>query len=114
MCPPLSVSEIEELRPKDNRAPRFLIGPVPHLPVHRYLMRATEIAHAQLGSNVSFGRAYSEPVESGGDAVVRRKAVYRIGWPEGFVGELVSDKKVSFSVRSDRRSVVIKITRRSP
>src|SRR5215475_6930870 len=38
------------------------------------LMCATEVADAQLGPALSFGRAYAEPVENGGDAVVRQYA----------------------------------------
>ena len=38
------------------------------------LMHGTEVADAQLGPALSFGRAYSEPVEKGGDAVVRQYA----------------------------------------
>ena len=38
------------------------------------LMCATEVADAQLGPALSFGRAYAEPVENGGDAVVRQHA----------------------------------------
>ena len=42
--------------------------------VDRNLMHAAEIADAQLGPALSFGRAYSEPVEKRGDAVVRQYA----------------------------------------
>lgn len=42
--------------------------------VDRNLMHAAEIADAQLGPALSFGRAYSEPVEKWGDAVVRQYA----------------------------------------
>src|SRR5215813_8507050 len=38
------------------------------------LMCATEVADAQLGPALSFGRAYAEPVENRGDAVVRQYA----------------------------------------
>src|ERR1700751_1949804 len=38
------------------------------------LMCATGVADAQLGPALSFGRAYSEPVENRGDAVVRQHA----------------------------------------
>jgi hypothetical protein len=38
------------------------------------LMCATEVADAQLGPAMAFGRAYSEPVENGSYAVVRQHA----------------------------------------
>ena len=44
------------------------------LPIDRYVMRAAEVAHPQLGPGLSFGRAYAEPVENGRDAVIRQKA----------------------------------------
>src|SRR6201987_1976641 len=44
------------------------------LPIDRNLMHRAEIADAQLGPAISFGRAYSEPVENRGDAVVRQHA----------------------------------------
>ena len=44
------------------------------LTIDRYLMHGAEIADAQLGPAISFGRADSEPVENGGDAVVRQRA----------------------------------------
>ena len=44
------------------------------LTVDRNLMHRAEVADAQLGPAMSFGRAYSEPVENGGDAVVRQHA----------------------------------------
>src|SRR5438132_12875598 len=44
------------------------------LTIDRNLMRGAEVADAQLGPGMSFGRAYSEPVENGGDAVVRQHA----------------------------------------
>src|SRR6516164_11562790 len=37
-------------------------------------MHRSEVADAQLGPALSFGRAYSEPVEKRGDAVVRQYA----------------------------------------
>src|ERR1700731_2586174 len=44
------------------------------LTIDRNLMHGAEVADAQLGPAISFGRAYSEPVENGGDAVVRQHA----------------------------------------
>jgi len=44
------------------------------LAIDRNLMHGAEIADAQLGPAVSFGRAYSEPVEKWGNAVVRQDA----------------------------------------
>ena len=44
------------------------------LPVDRYLMRAAEIAHAQLGPGLASGRADTQPIENGGDAVVWQQA----------------------------------------
>src|SRR5690242_17757308 len=38
------------------------------------LMHGTEVADAQLGPALSFGRADAEPVENGGNAVVRQRA----------------------------------------
>ena len=38
------------------------------------LMHGAEVANAQLGPALSFGRAYTEPVENRGDAVVRQRA----------------------------------------
>ena len=38
------------------------------------LMHGAEVADAQLSPALSFGRAYSEPVEKWGDAVVRQYA----------------------------------------
>src|SRR6516164_6817824 len=37
-------------------------------------MLATEVAYAQLGPGMPFGRAYPEPVEDRGDALVRQHA----------------------------------------
>jgi hypothetical protein len=42
--------------------------------VDRYLVRATEIAHAQLGPGLASGRADTQPIENGGNAVVRQQA----------------------------------------
>ena len=42
--------------------------------IDRNLMHAAEIPDAQQGPTLSFGRAYSEPVEKWGDAVVRQYA----------------------------------------
>ena len=44
------------------------------LTINRNLMHGAEVANAQLGPALSFGRAYSKPVEKGGDAVVRQYA----------------------------------------
>src|ERR1700720_542536 len=46
------------------------------LTIDRNLMHGAEVADAQLGPaiSLSFGRTYSEPVENGGDAVVRQHA----------------------------------------
>src|SRR5438045_991736 len=44
------------------------------LTIDRNLMHGAEVADAQLGPALSFGRAYSEPVEKRGDAVVRQYA----------------------------------------
>src|SRR5690349_1491376 len=44
------------------------------LTIGRNLMHGAEVADAQLGPALSFGRAYSEPVEEWGDAVVRQHA----------------------------------------
>ena len=44
------------------------------LTIDRDLMHGAEVADAQLGPAMSFGRAYSEPVENGGDAEVRQRA----------------------------------------
>src|SRR5712671_7962895 len=44
------------------------------LTIDRNLMHRAEVADAQLGPAMSFGRAYSEPVENRGDAVVRQHA----------------------------------------
>src|SRR6516162_2611322 len=44
------------------------------LTIDRNLMHGAEVADAQLGPAPSFGRAYSEPVEKGRDAVVRQYA----------------------------------------
>ena len=40
------------------------------LTIDRNLVHGAEVANAHLGPALSFGRAYSEPVEKGGDAVV--------------------------------------------
>src|SRR4029077_9129911 len=42
--------------------------------IHRNLMHGAKVADAQLGPAMSFGRAYSEPVENGGDAEVGQRA----------------------------------------
>ena len=44
------------------------------LTIDRNLVNGAEVSNAQLGPALSFGRAYSEPVEKGGDAVVRQYA----------------------------------------
>src|SRR5205807_9350757 len=44
------------------------------LTIDRNLMHGAEVADAQLGPAISFGRAYPEPVENRGDAVVRQYA----------------------------------------
>src|SRR6201997_82057 len=44
------------------------------LTIDRNLVHGAEVANAELGPALSFGRAYAEPVEKGGDAVVRQYA----------------------------------------
>ena len=44
------------------------------LPVDRYPMHATEIAHSKLGPGLAPGGADAQPIENGGDAVVRQQA----------------------------------------
>src|ERR1700757_4115879 len=44
------------------------------LTIDRNLVHGAEVADAQLGPALSFGRAYAEPVENRGDAVVRQYA----------------------------------------
>ena len=44
------------------------------LPVDRYAVRATEIAHAQLGPSLASGRSDTQTIENWRDAVVRQQA----------------------------------------